>query len=100
MRRTERRVLVLGAIVFLLGLTAIGAAAAAAGLDGSSPAPSLVPGSPAAFAERAVGGNTPSFRNTIELMVLVAACGLAAAVYSASGGGQSGKRVLMRIRRR
>jgi hypothetical protein len=101
MRRTERRVLVLGSIVFLLTLTAVGGAAAPAVLDGAPSPPSPVPGSLAAFAERAVGGRTEaSFRNAIELMVLVAACGIAVALYSASGGGQSGKRVPMRIRRR
>ena len=108
MGRTERRVLVLGSIVFLLALTAIGGAAAPAALDGVTPPSSSPSASPAAFAERAAGGQghgpalraEGSFRNAIELMVLVATCGIVVAFYSAAGSGQGEKRVLMRIRRR
>jgi hypothetical protein len=36
----------------------------------------------------------------VELMILAITCGLVVAFYSAADGGRSGKRVLMRIRRR
>ena len=109
---TERRVLVVGTIACLLALSAVAGAASSAGVDVappvSSPQPSPQPGSPVAFAERASGArddgqalySQASFRNAIELMILVATCGIVVAFYSAFSGGQGRKRVLMRIRRR
>lgn len=104
---TERRVLVLGSIVFLLALAgAEGAAAPAA--DGATPVPSPLPVSPTVFAEQAADGGRASgarrgeapFRNALELIFLAATCGLAVACYSAFVSGHVGKRMLMRIRRR
>jgi hypothetical protein len=108
MGRTERRVFVLGSIACLLALSAAAGAAAPAARDGDTPPSSPLAGSPVAFAEQAAGGpgHSPalraegSFRNAIELMVLVATCGIVVAFFSAGDGGQRGKRVLMRIRRR
>jgi hypothetical protein len=108
MQRTEQRVLVVASIVCLLGLSAAAAGAAPAVPDGATAAPSRLPESPAAFAEQAAGshGHQPalraegSLRNAVELMVLAITCGLVVAFYSAADGGRSGKRVLMRIRRR
>ena len=115
MRRTERRVLVLGSVVFLLALSAVGSAAPSAELDGATPPPPALAASPAAFAEspaafarRAAGGSghrpalkaEGSFRNAIELIVLALTCGIVVAFYSASSSRQGGKRVLMRMRRR
>jgi len=114
MERTERRVLVLGSVMFLLALGAVGSARPSAALDGVEPPPPLAASpaafaeSPAAFARRAAGesGHGPalkaegSFRNAIELIVLALTCGIVVAFYSASSSRQGGKRVLMRIRRR
>jgi hypothetical protein len=105
---TERRVLVVGTIACLLALSALAGAASSAAVDGAPPDSSPLPGSPAAFAERASGARDDgpaahgqaSFRNALELMILVATCGIVVAFYSAFSGGQGRKRVLMRIRRR
>ena len=105
---TERRVLVVGTIACLLALSAVAGAASSAGVDVAPPVSSPQPGSPVAFAERASGArddgqalySQASFRNAIELMILVATCGIVVAFYSAFSGGQGRKRVLMRIRRR
>jgi hypothetical protein len=103
---TERRVLALGSIAFLLALTAVGAVAVPAAADGITPPSSYPSASPAAFAERAAQTQTPGPRATgslghaVELMVLVAACGIVVALYSALDAGRGDKRVLMRIRRR
>lgn len=104
---TERRVLALGSIVFLLASTAVGAAAAPAASDGTTPPSAYPSASPAEFAERAAGqAQTPgpraagSLGHAVELMVLVAACGIVVALYSAMDAGRSGKRVLMRTHRR
>ena len=106
MAGTER-VLVTGSIACLLALSAVAGVASSAGLDEVPPVASSRLESPAAFAERAsarpeapAARAVASFRNTVELMLLVAACGIAVALYSAFSGGQGGKRVLMRIRRR
>jgi hypothetical protein len=114
MGRTERRVLVLGSVVFLLSLSAAGSAAPSAALDGSTPPPRPLPASPAAFAEspaafaqRAAGGSGDSpalkaegsFRNAVELIVLALTCGVVVAFYSASSSRQGGKRVPTRSRR-
>ena len=105
---TERRVLVVGTIACLLALNAVAGAARSDGVAAARPDSSLLPGSPVAFAERASGArddgpalqSQASFRNAIELMILVATCGIVVAFYSAFSGGQRRKRVLMRIRRR
>jgi hypothetical protein len=107
MGRTERRVLALGSIAFLLAFTAVGAAAAPAASDGITPPSSYPSASPAAFAEREAGQDQTSgsraegsLGHAVELMVLVAACGIVVALYSAMEAGRGGTRVLMRIRRR
>jgi hypothetical protein len=108
MRRTARRVFAVGSIALLFALTAAASAEPPAASDGRTPPSSPVPASAAAFAERAAGGSgrrpAPksygSVRTAVELMVLVATCGIVVAVYAAWAGGQRGKRVLMRIRRR
>ena len=106
---TERRVLVLGSIVFLLALAAAEGVEPPAARNGAPRPPSPPPPvSPAVFAERAAGGGRDgvavkgeaSFRNALELIILAATCGIAAACYSAFVSGQGGKRLLMRIRRR
>jgi hypothetical protein len=101
---TERRVLTLGLIAFVFALSTVGAAAApdaSAGKTQPSPYPSA---SPAAFAERATQTSDSraagSFGHAVELMVLVATCGIVVALYSALDAGRGDKRVLMRIRRR
>jgi hypothetical protein len=107
MGRTERWVLVLGAIVLVLALSAASGAAAPVALDASRVS-SPVSGSATAFAERAVGsgGHNPalrtegSLRNAVELMVLVITCGVVVAFYSFARAGHGDKRVLMRTRRR
>ena len=103
---TERRVLALVSIAFLLALTVVGAAAAPAASDGVSRPSEYPSASPAAFAERAAqtqsGGPRAagSFGHAVELMVLVATCGIVVALYSAMDAGRGGKRVLMRTHRR
>jgi hypothetical protein len=106
MGRTAHRFFGLGSVAFLLALTAAGAVAAPAVPD-DSPPPSYPSALPAAFAERAVGqGQTPgpreagSLGHAVELMLLVATCGIVVALYSAMDAGRSRKRVLMRTRRR
>ena len=107
MERTER-VLVAGSIACLLALSALAGVASCAVPGEMPPVSSPRHESPGAFAERASGPREDasgfrgiaSFRNAVELLILVAACGLVVAFYSASTGGQGGKRVLMRIRRR
>jgi hypothetical protein len=103
----ERRVLALGSIAVLLAFTVVGAAAAPAASDGIAPPSSYPSASPVAFAEREAGqARTSGERaggsvgHAVELMVLVAACGILVALYSALDAGRRGKRVLMRIRRR
>jgi hypothetical protein len=100
-------VLVAGSIAFLIALSAAAGAAAPAVPDEGRVPSSLHPGSPAAFAERAVGDREDgparagsSFRHAVELMILVVACGLVVAFCSASSSEQGGRRVLTRIRRR
>jgi hypothetical protein len=103
MGRTERA-FVLGSIAVLLALTALGAAAASDAADGAT-SPSSLSASPVAFAERQAGQGPGlhgegKFGHAVELMLLVAACGIVVAFYSAKDAGRGGKRVLMRIRRR
>jgi hypothetical protein len=103
MGRTEQRPFVVGSIACLLALSAVAGAVASDVPDAAPPDPSSLPASAVAFAERATdaGHEAPaSFRNVVELMILVATCGIVVAFYSASSGGQGRKRVLMRIRRR
>ena len=106
MTRTERRGLVLGSIACLLAVSALAGAVSAASLDAAPPEPVSPPASLAAFAERAGApadqgpARATSFRDTVELIILVATCGIVVAFYSASSGGQGRKRVLTRIRRR
>jgi hypothetical protein len=107
MGRTERQRFVLGSVVFLLALSGFADGGALAASDAVGEPPSSLDGSPVAFAERVTGGQDHgpgskaggSFRTAIELIVLVAVCGIAVAFYSASDG-RGGRRVLTRTRRR